>query len=63
VTAGQIQLPTGATLITDPETVLVVITHAPSAEELEGPAAVAEEGAEGEEAEAGEAAEGESSES
>lgn len=63
VTAGQIQLPKGATLITDPDTVLVVITHAPTAEELEGPAAVAEEAVEGEEGEAGEPAAGESSES
>jgi large subunit ribosomal protein L25 len=62
VTAGDVHLPKGATLVTDPETVLVVITHAPTAEELEGPAAV-EEGAEAEgEAAEGEAAEGESSE-
>jgi large subunit ribosomal protein L25 len=60
VTAGDITLPAGATLVTDPEMVVVVITHAPSAEELEGPAVVAEEGAEeGAEVEA----EGESSES
>jgi large subunit ribosomal protein L25 len=63
VTAGDIVLPEGTTLATDPETVLVVITHAPTAEELEGPAAVAEEGAEEEAEEAEGAAEGETSES
>jgi large subunit ribosomal protein L25 len=63
VTAGDVRLPKGTTLASDPEMSLVVITHAPSAEELEGPAAVAEEGAE-EAAEGAEgAAEGESSES
>ncbi len=52
VTAGDIKLPKGATLVTDPETVLVVVAHAPTAEELEGPTEAAEpaEGAEGEEA-------------
>lgn len=63
VTAADIKLPKGATLATDPETVIVVITHAPTAEELEGPVAVAEEAEEAAEAEAGEAAEGESTES
>jgi large subunit ribosomal protein L25 len=59
VTAGDLKLPKGATLVTDPETVLVMVAHAPTAEELEGPteAVETEEGAEGEEAEGGEEAE------
>lgn len=60
VTAGQVRLPEGASLATDAETVIVFITHAPSAEELEGPAAVAEEGAEAEAEAEGEAEGGES---
>lgn len=61
ITAGDIRLPKGTTLVTDPETVVVVVSHAPTAEELEGPTEpVAEaEGAEGEDAEG---AEGEKSE-
>ena len=66
VTAADVKLPKGATLASDPETVIVMVTHAPSAEELAGPAAEApevEEGAEGAgAAEGGEAAEGEKSE-
>ncbi|WP_117214087.1 50S ribosomal protein L25/general stress protein Ctc [Allorhizocola rhizosphaerae] len=60
VTAGEIKLPRGVTLATDPETIMVVVAHAPTAEQLEGEtAAAAEEGAEGE---AEEGAEGEKSE-
>lgn len=60
VTAGDVALPKGATLITDPETVIVVVGHAPTAEQLEGEAAEAvEEAAEAEAAEA----EGEKAES
>lgn len=54
VTAGDITLPKGTTLVTDPETVVVVVSHAPTAEELEGPAEEAAEVPEGEEAEAAE---------
>ncbi|HCT74992.1 MAG TPA: 50S ribosomal protein L25 [Micromonosporaceae bacterium] len=54
VTAGDIKLPKGTTLVTDPETVVVVVSHAPSAEELEGPTEEAAELPEGEEAEAAE---------
>src|SRR5262245_10804287 len=60
VTAGQVRLPEGTSLVTDTDTVIVVITHAPSAEELEGPAAVAEEGAEAPAEAEGEAEGGES---
>ena len=66
-TAGQIDLPKGVNLISDPETLVVNVVNAPTAEELEaeGAGEVTEEAAapEGEEeAEAGEegAAEGES---
>src|SRR5688572_17296159 len=34
VTAGDLKLPKGSTLVTDPETVLVMVTHAPTAEEI-----------------------------
>jgi len=61
VTAAEVKLPKGATLVSDPEMVIVVVGHAPTAEELEGPTAaeveVAEGAAEGEAAEGGEAAE------
>ncbi len=60
VTAGEIKLPRGVTLVTDPETIMVLVAHAPTAEQLEGETAAAEEGAEGEGE--GEAAEGEKSE-
>jgi large subunit ribosomal protein L25 len=47
VTAGDISLPTGTSLITDAETVVVIIAEAPSAEQLdsEGAGAAAESGA------------------
>lgn len=61
VTAADVKLPKGATLAGDPETVIVLVTHAPTAEELAGPAAEGAE-AEGEGAEGGEAAEAEKSE-
>ena len=54
VTAGDVKLPKGSQLITDPETVLVIVSHAPTAEQLEGDTGEAE-AAEGEAAE-GEAA-------
>jgi large subunit ribosomal protein L25 len=66
VTAADVKLPKGASLATDPETVIVMISHAPTAEELAGPAAEVAEGAEGAAegvaAEGGEAAEAEKSE-
>lgn len=57
-TAGQIELPRGVTLVSDPETLVVNVVNAPTAEELEEEGAG--EAAEGEEAE--EAAEGAESE-
>jgi large subunit ribosomal protein L25 len=60
VTAGDVRLPEGASLASDREMVIVVITHAPSAEELEGPAAVTEEVPEAEAEAEGEAESGES---
>ncbi|GFG67037.1 50S ribosomal protein L25 [Mycobacterium kubicae] len=48
-TAGQIELPRGVTLISDPETLVVNVVTAPTAEDLEGEAAAEE--AETEEAE------------
>ena len=64
VTAAEVKLPKGATLVSDPEMVIVVVGHAPTAEELEGPTAEAPEAEEGAaEGEAGEgAAEAEKSE-
>ena len=66
VTAADVKLPKGATLASDPEMTIVLVSHAPTAEELEGPTAEApeaEEGAaEGEAAEGGETAEAEKSE-
>jgi large subunit ribosomal protein L25 len=35
VTAGQLSLPRGATLVTDPEHIVVLVSEAPSAEEIE----------------------------
>nr|BBF96584.1 50S ribosomal protein L25 [Mycolicibacterium vaccae] len=61
ILAGQIELPEDVTLISDPETLVVNIVAAPSAEELEsegGGASVGEQAAEA--AEAAEAAAGES---
>ncbi|CQD02369.1 50S ribosomal protein L25 [Mycobacterium europaeum] len=56
-TAGQIELPRGVNLISDPETLVVNVVVAPSAEDLEeeGAGAAAEGGAAPAEAEAGEA--------
>ncbi|OBA79586.1 50S ribosomal protein L25/general stress protein Ctc [Mycobacterium sp. 1164966.3] len=60
-TAGQIALPAGVNLISDPESLVVNVVNAPTAEDLEeegaGEEAEAAEGAEGAEEEAGEAAE------
>src|SRR3954453_18021117 len=42
VTAGDISLPAGTSLITDAETVVVIIAEAPSAEQLEGDTGAAE---------------------
>jgi large subunit ribosomal protein L25 len=60
-TAGQIALPAGVNLISDPELLVVNVVNAPTAEDLEeegaGEEAEAAEGAEGAEEEAGEAAE------
>jgi large subunit ribosomal protein L25 len=67
-TAGSITLPSGVTLISDPDTLVVNVVAAPTAEELEGEGAgeaeeaegeAIEEGAEGEEAEEAPAAESE----
>jgi large subunit ribosomal protein L25 len=67
-TAGSITLPSGVTLISDPDTLVVNVVAAPTAEELEGEGAgeaeeaegeAIEEGAEREEAEAAPAAESE----
>lgn len=54
ITAGQIELPHGVTLISDPDTLVVNVVTAPTAEDLEGDAGEeeAEEGA-GEESEEG----------
>lgn len=63
ITAGQVELPAGVTLISDPELLVVNIVTAPTAEELEsegGGESVAEQAAEADEA--AEGAEGESAE-
>ncbi|KUI29382.1 50S ribosomal protein L25/general stress protein Ctc [Mycobacterium sp. IS-1496] len=65
ITAGQVELPSGVTLISDPETLVVNIVSAPSAEELEaegGGASLEEQSAEVAEAEAAEAEAAESAE-
>jgi len=49
VTAGEVPLPDGVELAADSEQVLVVVAMAPTAEQLEGEVAEAEEAAEGEE--------------
>ncbi|MGV0800289.1 50S ribosomal protein L25, partial [Mycolicibacterium elephantis] len=55
-TAGTIELPSGVTLVSDPEMLVVNVVAAPTAEELEAEADVApEEAAEPEAAEAPEA--------
>ncbi|HET8561699.1 MAG TPA: 50S ribosomal protein L25/general stress protein Ctc [Marmoricola sp.] len=71
VFASDLSLPSGSTLLTDPETLVVNVTHAPTAEEVEAELEEAEaeagieheapaaEAAEGEAAEAGAPAEGE----
>ena len=61
VLAADLQLPGGATLLTDPETLVVNVTHAPTAEEVEAELeeAEAEVGIEHEAPEAEAAAEGE----
>ncbi|WP_059017051.1 50S ribosomal protein L25/general stress protein Ctc [Mycobacterium sp. M26] len=62
ITAGQVELPSGVTLISDPELLVVNIVTAPTAEDLDAEGAGEETAAEAaEEAEAGEA-EGESAE-
>ena len=65
ILAGQVELPRGVTLVSDPETLVVNIVAAPTAEDMEGEAAGEETAAEGEETEgeAGEDAQAESSES
>ncbi|PND56555.1 50S ribosomal protein L25/general stress protein Ctc [Mycobacterium sp. ENV421] len=63
ITAGQVELPEGVTLISDPELLVVNIVTAPTAEELEsegGGESIEEQAADA--AEAAEAAEGESAE-
>jgi len=52
VTAGQVPLPPGAELVTDPETIIAVISAAPTAADLEVETGEAEEAAEEAEAEA-----------
>ncbi len=52
VTAADVQLPEGAELASDPETVLVVITNAPSAADLEATEETAEVAEAGEESDA-----------
>lgn len=57
ILAGQLELPSGVTLVTDPEVLVVNVVEAPSAEELEsegGGATVEEQAAEADEAEAAE---------
>ena len=68
ITAGDLALPSGATLVTDAETLLLNVTAAPTAEEIEADTAasiadlgIVEEPA-GDEAEAGAEAEGEAGE-
>ena len=67
ITAGQIELPAGVTLVDDADMLVVNVVVAPTAEDLEaegaGEVAEAEEPAESEEAEEGEEAEASESES
>ncbi|MGH3432466.1 MAG: 50S ribosomal protein L25/general stress protein Ctc, partial [Thermocrispum sp.] len=62
--AGDITLPDGATLLTDPEWLVVAVNEAPTAEEMEEPTEAEEAAEEGDEvaeaAEGGEGGEGES---
>src|SRR5262245_13852940 len=62
VKASDVKRPRGATLVSDPETSIAIVSVAPTAEELEGPA-VEEEAVEAEGAEAGEAPAAEAAES
>ncbi|GAY14889.1 50S ribosomal protein L25/general stress protein Ctc [Mycobacterium sp. shizuoka-1] len=62
ITAGQVELPKGVTLVSDPELLVVNIVTAPSAEELEsegGGESIADQAAEAAEAAEGESAEAE----
>ena len=43
ITAGDVSLPQGSTLITDPESIIVIVAEAPTAEELEAEVAEAVE--------------------
>lgn len=61
ITAGDVALPEGSSLVTEPEYTVVTIQAAPTAEELEADLATEVEAAEGEAVE-GEAAEGEAAE-
>ncbi|BCJ72265.1 50S ribosomal protein L25 [Catellatospora sp. IY07-71] len=54
VTAGDVKLPRGAQLVADAETIVAVVSLAPTAEQLEGEAAEAPEAAEAEAEEAAE---------
>ena len=64
ITAGQVELPDGVTLISDPEMLVVNIVTAPTAEDLESEGGGEETAAEAaEETEAGEATEGAEGES
>ncbi|GAT69552.1 50S ribosomal protein L25/general stress protein Ctc [Planomonospora sp. ID91781] len=61
VTAGDLKLPKGTTLVADPEALVLIVSGAQAAEPVEGEAAEGES-AEAAEGEAAEAAEGESAE-
>jgi large subunit ribosomal protein L25 len=56
VTAADVVLPAGVTLVADPELVVAMVNAAPTAEDLEAEAPEGEQAAEGAEAEGGEAA-------
>lgn len=43
ISAGEVQLPSGTTLVTDPEALVVGVVQAPTAEDLEGGAEIAAE--------------------
>jgi large subunit ribosomal protein L25 len=58
ITAGDLELPAGSTLVTDPEALVIGFLGAPSAAELEAELAEAEAEAGIEREESGEAAEG-----
>jgi large subunit ribosomal protein L25 len=63
ITAGQIELPAGITLVSDPDMLVVNVVVAPSGEELEAEGAGEEAAEAAEAAEAEQAAEGETAES